>query len=281
MPFASIPKVPEWLDDLKASVLHVRSGRGHGGAFVWSVSPSGVRVLTNHHVVARRNDVKLAREDGSWMEARVVASDPALDLALLETKASLPFVRVGDSRALRLGELVFALGHPWGRPWVLTHGVVSGLGEVRFGRAPREFVRSDVRLAPGNSGGPLVNASGEVIGVNSMVWGGRLGVAVPAHVAHAWLANLDAPKVKLGVGAASARLDGRRVVIVTFVENASAAREAGLRVGDVILAANGELLPHPEALRAYLTAAGELTLDVWRGGATSSVVVRLREARAA
>jgi len=103
---------------------------------------------------------------------------------------------LGDSAALRIGELVLAVGHPWGMPAVVTAGIVSGIGQIapRWGGRPAEYIRSDVRLAPGNSGGPLVNAAGQVIGINSMIFGGDLSVAIPAHVARAWLASVAIPR---------------------------------------------------------------------------------------
>jgi serine protease Do len=96
---------------------------------------------------------------------------------------------IGRSARLRVGALVFAVGHPWGQPWVVTAGVVSGLGPFAVpGRAhPGSHIRSDVKLAPGNSGGPLLDARGEIVGVNAMVIGGDLSVAIPSDVVRRWL----------------------------------------------------------------------------------------------
>ena len=97
--------------------------------------------------------------------------------------------RSAGPRRLRLGELVFAVGHPWGHPWIVTVGIVSGLGtlEAPGHGAARSYIRSDVQLAPGNSGGPLLDARGEVIGLNAMVIGGDLSVAIPSDVVGRWL----------------------------------------------------------------------------------------------
>lgn len=181
----------DWFDAVKGSVLQVRSGRGGGSAFVLTTGAGASLLLTNHHVVSDQHTVTVTATDARRENAEVIASAPELDLALLSTTLPLPHLPSCPARPV-LGEAVFALGHPWGRPWTLTRGVVSGLGFVNLGpdRAG-EFIRSDVQLAPGNSGGPLLNARGEVLGVNSMVWAGGLGVAVPIWIAQAWADTLN------------------------------------------------------------------------------------------
>ena len=122
--------------------------------------------------------------------ARVRETSRPLDLALLDVPgAALVPAPIGRSARLRIGELVFAVGHPWGQPWIVTVGVVSGLGrlETPGPGGARSYIRSDVQLAPGNSGGPLLNARGEVIGLNAMVIGGDLSVAIPSDVVGRWL----------------------------------------------------------------------------------------------
>ena len=161
-------------------VVQVRSRknrrRGAGAGFLWS--PDG-SVMTNHHVLAGSGEkVEVILTDDRSFDAEVVGSSRRLDLAMLRLRSApaedLLTPPVGDSDALRVGELVFAVGHPWGRRGAVTVGIVSGLGSVGrpFGRA--RYVQSDAYLAPGNSGGPLVNARGEVVGVNTMVSGGWL-----------------------------------------------------------------------------------------------------------
>ena len=137
-------------------------------------------ILTNNHVVAQaQRMVKVTLTDGRELSARVLARNPKLDLALLETEArDLPDAVFGDSARLRVGELVLAIGHPWGQPWVVTAGIISALGEVEMSKNRyASYIRSDVRLAPGNSGGPLLNANAEVVGINAMIFGGDLAVA--------------------------------------------------------------------------------------------------------
>jgi serine protease Do len=166
--------------------VHGRGPAGAGGV-VWRPGA----VVTNHHVVAgARQALRVVGVDGRAHAARVLETSRRLDLALLEVPgAALTPAPIGRSARLRVGELVFAVGHPWGQPWVVTAGVVSGLGSLPVpGRAGvGSYIRSDVHLAPGNSGGPLLNARGEVVGLSAMVIGGDLAVAIPSDVVRRWL----------------------------------------------------------------------------------------------
>jgi serine protease Do len=178
----------EVLERVRPSIVRVR-GRGPAGAggIVWRPDV----VVTNHHVVAGAGPaLRVVDVDGGAHAARVRQSSRHLDLALLEVPgADLSPAPIGRSGGLRVGELVFAVGHPWGQPWVVTAGVVSGLGAVSVpGRTePGSYIRSDVRLAPGNSGGPLLDARGAVVGLNAMVIGGDLSIAIPSDVVRHWL----------------------------------------------------------------------------------------------
>jgi serine protease Do len=178
----------ELIARLRPSIVRIH-GRGPGAAsgVVWRPDT----IVTNYHVIAAAGPtVRVAGVDGRAYAARVRQASRRLDLAWLEVlEAELPPAPIGYSARLRVGELVFAIGHPWGQPWVVTAGVVSGLGGVRLpGRArPVECIRSDVALAPGNSGGPLLDARGEVIGLNAMVVGGDLAVAIPSDTVRRWL----------------------------------------------------------------------------------------------
>jgi S1-C subfamily serine protease len=142
-------------------------------------------VLTNHHVVARgeRSAPVVTLEDGTRVAARVETADPARDLALLRAVGAAGFALKPIPRAapgsLRVGELVVAIGHPWGSPGVVTLGVVSGLVRADSAAGPMTLIRTDAILAPGSSGGPLVNLAGEVVGVNTMVAQGGQGLAIP------------------------------------------------------------------------------------------------------
>src|SRR5215207_8933758 len=182
------------------SVVQVQSrARGSGAGVIWDADG---HVLTNHHVVAggrRGGKVTVILHDDRAIDAEVLRRGRNLDLALLRLKngpGDLPAAPVGNSEELRVGELVYAIGHPWGRLGAVTAGIVSGMGEVRGPGGRARYVQSDVALAPGNSGGPLLNARGEVVGINAMIFGG-LALAIPSNTASAWLAK--EPRPRLGV----------------------------------------------------------------------------------
>ena len=263
------------LERVKRGVVQVRNARrgGAGSGIVWNDRV----IVTNHHVVARNERVKVVTVDGRELEARVLDTDPHLDLAKLEVNETLEAVPIADSRGLRVGELVFAVGHPWGQPWFATAGIVSGLGEVDIpgARAHRDLIRSDVQLRPGNSGGALVNAQGEVVGVNSMVWSGDLGVAVPSHVAQAWLERGETPVIGVGVQPVTVRrgLEAETRLMIVQLEPNGPAAKAGLQIGDVLLDANGKLLRHGDALLEALRESGKLELQVLRAESVRVVLV--------
>ena len=198
------------------SVVQV-SGRGRGGPGGWGAGAGFVwgdegLVMTNHHVVAgaarrgRSRALTVALRDGRSFDAEVVRHSRNLDLALLRLTGdtgSLPALRLGDSDVLRVGSLVYAIGHPWGRSGTVTSGIVSGIGATRWpGGRRANLVQSDVVLAPGNSGGPLLDAKGEVVGVNAMI-SGSLALSVPSNAAALWAAGAEDQRpdgARLGVG---------------------------------------------------------------------------------
>lgn len=191
------------LDDILASVVQevqrslvvIQSGHyGVGAGVIWQ---SHGLILTNFHVVAHGH-AHVILADGREFAARRVLHEPSLDLALLQIDAAgLPAATSADSRLLRVGQLVMALGHPWGQRGMFTTGIISGLGSVQTngGRGNIDIIRSDVSLAPGNSGGPLIDTSGAVIGINTMVVGGDLGVAIPSHVIAGFTDQILAPHI--------------------------------------------------------------------------------------
>ncbi|MBV9386802.1 MAG: trypsin-like peptidase domain-containing protein [Chroococcidiopsidaceae cyanobacterium CP_BM_ER_R8_30] len=163
--------------------VQIKSDRtGFGSGIIWH--PDGL-VITNAHV-ASRPDATVKLWDGRVFEAAVTARDSVRDLAALTLKATdLPAATIGDSSVLRVGELVLAVGNPLGLVGALTTGIISRLGFVETPKR-QEWVMADVRLSPGNSGGPLADAQGRVIGVNSMIVGG-LALAVPSHAVKRFL----------------------------------------------------------------------------------------------
>ena len=167
----------------KPSLVAVFAKRyGAGAGILWSAD--GL-VLTNRHVLSSHHP-KVLLADERQLDAEVVATDEEIDLALLRVNArDLPAIQIGDSTQLRIGELVFTLGHPWGQRNSASFGIISQLGnaQTRGRRGLIPIIRTDARLAPGNSGGPLLNASGEVVGINTMIVGGNQGIAIPSAVA--------------------------------------------------------------------------------------------------
>jgi len=180
-------QIAEVVRRTQSSLVVVQNGRhGAGAGIIWK--KDGL-ILTNHHVApGERAQVTLA--EGGEFTARLVARDAELDLALLRIDAAdLPAASIADARFLKVGQLVIALGHPWGQRGFVTAGVISGHGTVAT-RGPRKQVpvlRTDVELGPGSSGGPLINATGGVVGINTMVIGGDLGLAIPSHTASAFV----------------------------------------------------------------------------------------------
>jgi serine protease Do len=265
------------------SVVQVRA-RGSGAGVIWD--HDGL-VLTNHHVVAGHrpgSKTSVVLRDGREFDAEVVKRGNDLDLALLrvENESPLPAAPVGNSDALRVGQLVYAIGHPWGRLGTVTAGVVSGLGVVGAPRGRARYVQSDVSLAPGNSGGPLLNARGEVVGINSMIFG-RLALSIPSNAASSWLAGGRRPRLGVGILPveipASLRGTGATMpetaLMVAAVEAGGPAARAGLMIGDVLLGAREMTFADPESLLDAI-AGNSVRLRVMRGGKISFVDVDLK-----
>jgi serine protease Do len=186
----------QMFERVRRSLVQVRNEpNGAGAGVVWR--QDGM-IITNHHVVAGNGgELSIQFLDGERAgeryPARVLALHPEVDLAILKVDSDeLPVALVANSRDLRVGQLVFAVGHPWGQPGVATAGVISALGSA-VTRQGKEvpIIRSDALLAPGNSGGPLVNAAGAVIGINTMIVGGDQGVAIPSHLAQLFVEQAD------------------------------------------------------------------------------------------
>lgn len=178
-----VPDAAAMLARVWLSLVQVRSDpHGAGAGVIWR---SDGLVVTNDHVVGAGRQFQVQLSSGERFPAHVLARHPEVDLAILKVDArNLPTALIADSRDLRVGQLVFAVGHPWGQPRVVTAGLVSALqrAETRNGKEV-PIIRSDALLAPGNSGGPLVNAAGGVVGINTMIVGGDQGLAIPSHLA--------------------------------------------------------------------------------------------------
>lgn len=173
--------IDELVQQVMPSLVVVRGHRfGAGAGIVWDAN--GL-ILTNNHVVGRRTPIVLLQDDGEY-EARLLARDPDVDLALLSIDASDLTPLKPAAVSPRVGEMVFAFGHPWGQRNTVTRGIISALVTAQNRRGDKlPVIRSDAPLAPGNSGGPLVNVKGEVVGINAMIIGGDQSVSIAASVA--------------------------------------------------------------------------------------------------
>lgn len=162
------------------SLVQVRNGRrGSGAGTIWH--PDGL-ILTNAHVAGRQS-LRVTLPDGQALPARLLAYDKGVDLAALSVDASgLAAIELGDSKGLRPGQWVLAMGHPWGMIGAVTAGVVIDVGVPHeLSALGRELIQVDLPLRPGYSGGPLVDASGRLVGINTMMAGPEVGLAVPVH----------------------------------------------------------------------------------------------------
>lgn len=180
------------LDQAFRSLVVVQDGRqGAGAGVVWR---SGGVIVTNQHVVARGR-ARVSLIGGNELPTKILTQDADLDLAILQVVPPdgdgfhLPAASIAGERSTRVGEIVLAIGHPWGQLGAVSVGILSGIGEAKLHDQRRTItvLRTDARLAPGNSGGSLINASGNVIGINTMIVGGDLGVAIPSDVVEAFV----------------------------------------------------------------------------------------------
>jgi len=218
----------------RSTVVIQAGGRGGGSGVIWSSDGS---IITNAHV-ARGTQVSLRLWDGREFDATVACRDPRRDLAALRINATnLPSAFVADSSQVRPGELAIAIGNPLGFVGALTTGVIHAIGPVR-GLGSQSWVQADVRLAPGNSGGPLADALGRLIGINTMV-AGRLALAIPSNMVRDFL-SAGPSDAWLGVTVHPVRIrrsnavDGFGLVLLEL-EPRSAASYASLLPGDILL----------------------------------------------
>jgi len=241
------------------AVVKVESGRGRGiGSGV--IFDSSGRILTNEHVVRGRVQMQVTLADGRRLPATVTGTDPRLDIAVLRVAAkNLPVAEL-YSGLLKVGQLVVAIGNPYGLSWTVTAGVVSALGRelpIGNGLALRDLIQTDVPINPGNSGGPLVDAKGRVIGITTAIipFARGVGFAVPVSSVLAALARFDEMRHRnngrtLGIVAAPA--EGG--VLVLEVEPDSPAERASLRAQDVIIALDGRRVANASAITEALRA---------------------------
>ena len=275
------------------SVVTIELGRdtgrrgqgGQGSGFVFT--PDGL-ILTNSHVVHSAHLIHVSPSDGRRIPATLIGEDPDTDLAVVRASASdLPALKLGDSQAIRVGQLVVAIGNPLGFSTTVTAGVVSALGRSlrsRTGRLMDDIIQTDAALNPGNSGGPLVNSRGEVIGVNTAIIAGAQGLcfAIAANTAQYVVGRLirDGRIRRSYVGVAGQNAPVMRQIVryyglaissgvlVATIEPHSPAAKSLLREGDLIIGLDGRDIPSIDQLHRFLTEeriGQETTLTVIRG----------------
>jgi serine protease Do len=252
------------VEHLRKSTVEVfLRGRGGGTGVIWR--RDGM-IITNDHVVAGSH-AKIRLADGRVFDATLTRRDQSRDLAALSIPADdLPAATIGDSGRLRAGEIAFAVGNPLGQVGALNIGVIHAVDE--------RWIRADVRLAPGNSGGPLVNAKGEVVGINSLIARG-LAHAIPSLLVERFLARPGgAARARLGVSfqpvSVGLRRGSRLGLLLLEVERGSAAERSGLQIGDILLGVGSRPIRSPEAVSGALDridgAGDSLDLELLRGG---------------
>ena len=252
------------------------------------VDPAGV-IVTNYHLVAVAGEIDVALADGRRFAARLLGADAATDLAVLTIDAKdLPAAEWADSDDVEPGEMVWAIGNPFGLDRTITYGIVSAVGRrARADNPFQEFLQTDASINPGNSGGPLVDVHGHVIGITTAIVGKGfrgIGFAIPSntarrvadeirstgHVERGYLgmALKDAPP---GIHAAAG-------AVVSAVEPRSPAAMAGVKPGDVVVSFDGEEITEPAALVLLLTRAPvgtQVPLEIFRGGEKVTITVRV------
>jgi serine protease Do len=267
--------------------------RGQGSGFI--VSSDGI-ILTNAHVVRDAKEVTVKLTDRREFRAKVLGADPKTDVAVLRIDAkNLPVVTIGKTSDLRVGEWVLAIGSPFGFENTVTAGVVSAKGRSLPDDSAVPFIQTDVAVNPGNSGGPLFNARGEVVGINSQIYsrsGGYQGVsfAIPIDLAtrikDQIVATGKVEHARLGVAvqevnqsfADSFKLDKPEGALVSSVEKSGPAEKAGLQAGDVIRKVNGQPIVSSGDLPAVIAMAApgdNVKLEIWRQGAAKELTARL------
>ncbi len=275
------PTLGEVIEKLRRSTVAVTARPSGGGSgVIWA--PEG-GIITNAHVVDRSSGAEVELWDGRRLPAKIVQRDRRRDLALLRVDAiDLPAITAGDSSALRAGELVIAVGNPLGFIGAASTGVVHGFHNRSSHN--RSWVVSQLRLAPGNSGGPLANARGEMVGVNTMIAGG-LAFAVPSRTVARFLSQNVEPEFELGVVVRPVLLDivtREFGLLVLEVTPGSAAECASLLQGDILTGANGQRFHAVQDLEVAIQASrcGILDLQFRRATSSNSRTVAVSLARA-
>ena len=284
-PFLSDPLLRQFFGDRLPEQAPSQRATGLGSGVI--ISPRGY-VLTNHHVVEAADEIEVGLANGKKLRARLVGSDPESDLAVLQIQAEgLPVITFGDDQGLRLGDIVLAIGNPLGVGQTVTMGIVSGLHRTGLGINTFEnFIQTDAAINQGNSGGALIDAAGNLVGINTAILsqtGGSIGIgfAIPASTARSvtesiiakgsvvrgWI-GVEAQEITREL-AESFKLPSTEGALIANVIAGGPAARAGVKSGDVLRAVDGKRVGNPGEmlnLVAALAPGQSSKLTLWRAG---------------
>ena len=292
-PFLNDPMFRHFFGDRFPQEAQRRSGLGSGVV----VSPDGL-ILTNYHVIEGADEIEIVGGDEHKYKARVIGTDPESDLAVLRIQSdhALPVINFGNSEKLRVGDVVLAIGNPFGVGQTVTSGIVSALGRSHLGINTFEnFIQTDAAINPGNSGGALVDANGNLIGINTAIYsqnGGSMGIgfAIPVSLAKDVMEQIvrNGSVVRGWVGvevqeltpelAESFKMQEARGALISGVMRNSPADKAGIKPGDILIGIAGKQVADSQVmldLIAALTPGSAAAFDVRRNGQTKSVSVTI------
>ncbi|WP_028748753.1 DegQ family serine endoprotease [Rhizobium mesoamericanum] len=296
-PFAGDPFFEEFFGQQMPNRSEKQSSLGSG-----VIVESNGTIVTNNHVVDGADDIKVALSDGREFPCKVVLRDDRVDLAVLkvDTKESFPTLALGNSDAVEVGDLVLAIGNPFGVGQTVTSGIVSALARNQVVKNEFGFfIQTDASINPGNSGGALMNMKGELIGINTAIFsrgGGSngIGFAIPANLVKVFLASADAgvksferPYVGATFDAVTSEiaealgLNKPRGALIVKVTDGGPAAKAGLKAGQIVTAVDGIAVEHPDALLYRLTTAGlgkSVQLTVLENGREQQIALALARA---
>lgn len=268
------------VDRVRRSVVQVFNSHGNGSGVIWRADG---QIVTNSHV-ASSDHVTVVLGDGREFEGAVVARHPARDIALVTIEATdLPAADIADSSRVRPGQIAIAVGHPAGYRDAATFGVLAAAGQAVTpeGLQIGDLLQADIAIAPGSSGGPLVDSIGRVIGINTLV-AGRLAMAIPSNAVDHFVEGRETMKSRgyIGISGTLVQLkrdDGEQIgVVITGVETGSPADRAGLIIGDVVLSVGNTPIFDEESLPAAvmrLTPGEPIDVQLLRGGDPRSFTV--------
>jgi serine protease Do len=274
---------PQW--DKKKDKVTPEDIRGIGSGFI--IDRKGI-VVTNYHVVEGQQCVFVTTNDNKVYRAKVLRESPEEDLAILEIDSptkDFSHLRLGNSDSIEVAEPVIAIGNPFGFSFTVTSGIISAVGRTTpDGKG--DMIQTDAAVNPGNSGGPLINMQGEVVGINTMIYttreGGFIGVAfaVPINKAKALLAS--APKEKTSVYLGIRLAAAEKGILIEAVENGSPADIAGLKPGETIMSVDGRNLKSASDLVKYIRTkkpGDKITLKIMRKDRVAQVAVTLDKSK--